>query len=266
MFSLFKDSLFNVKELKKAKNISLGKAIIYLLLLSVVLALPICFQTFQVLNSIQADGQKIAAKIPDFTIKDDKLDSADDKGFIYQTNSIIFTYDPEGKRTTQDVANDMVGNLFSIGLLKDKLVVATQSSGLTNAILGSNQLEIPYSENAMQNLTGKQVRAYIGETKLPWWLPILTLIIAIYPTLLNLFLTLVIATFIANFNARLRRLPLKFTDNLKILIFASTMPVILGTIIQFFAPTFDTGIFVMIVALFTFFQILKTFPKPDSNK
>lgn len=265
MFTLFKNSLFNVKELKNAKNISLGKALIYLLLLSVILALPICFQTFKMLHSIQADGQKIAAKVPDFTIKDDQLVSSDEKGFIYQTNSIIFTYDPEGKRTTEDVANDMVGNLFSVGLLKDKLVVATQSSSLTNAVLGSNQLEIPYSEKTIQGLTGQQVRSYIGNTQLPWWLPILTLVIAIYPTLLNLFLTLVIATFIANFNARLRRLPLKFTDNLKILIFASTLPVLLGTVIQFFAPTFDTGIFVMIVALFTFFQVLKSFPKPDPN-
>ncbi len=47
------------------------------------------FQVFQVLNNIQLDGQKIATRIPDFTIQNGQLQTKEKEGFIYQTNSII---------------------------------------------------------------------------------------------------------------------------------------------------------------------------------
>lgn len=84
-------------ELKNAKNVSFGKSLVYLLCLSILMALPISYQIFQVLDTIKSDGQKIASEIPDFKIRDGQIDSPTNDGFIYQTDSIIFTFDPEAK-------------------------------------------------------------------------------------------------------------------------------------------------------------------------
>ncbi len=109
------------RDLKEARNVPFWKAIVYLLVLSIIMALPISFQVFQVLNNIQLDGQKIATRIPDFTIQNGQLQTEEKEGFIYQTNSIIFTFDPEGKRTEQDISTDLMGNFVSVGMLKTNL-------------------------------------------------------------------------------------------------------------------------------------------------
>lgn len=110
-------SFIRFKDLKEARNVPFWKAIVYLLVLSIIMALPISFQVFQVLNNIQLDGQKIATRIPDFTIQNGQLQTEEKEGFIYQTNSIIFTFDPEGKRTEQDISTDLMGNFVSVGMV-----------------------------------------------------------------------------------------------------------------------------------------------------
>ncbi len=118
------------------------------------------FSSFQVLNNIQLDGQKIATRIPDFTIQNGQLQTEEKEGFIYQTNSIIFTFDPEGKRTEQDISTDLMGNFVSVGMLKNKLIIALPNTGTTSALLNNNQLELPYTNESLKNLTGKQLRSF----------------------------------------------------------------------------------------------------------
>lgn len=45
------------------------KVILYAVFLSAILALPITKQVFSVLQEVQQDGQKIAEKLPDFSIE-----------------------------------------------------------------------------------------------------------------------------------------------------------------------------------------------------
>lgn len=66
-------SLTRFKDLKSSRDVPFWKAIIYLLALSIIMALPISYQISQVLRSIHSDGQQIAEKIPDFTIEDGKI-------------------------------------------------------------------------------------------------------------------------------------------------------------------------------------------------
>lgn len=66
-------SFTQFKELKNARKTPFAKSVLYLLVLSIIMALPISYQVFQVLENIKQDGQKIATKIPDFSIKTGKL-------------------------------------------------------------------------------------------------------------------------------------------------------------------------------------------------
>ena len=68
-----------------------------MLFLSAILALPITKQVFFCATRGATRWPKIAEKLPDFSIENGTLQTkAKESGFIYQTDSIIFTFDPDG--------------------------------------------------------------------------------------------------------------------------------------------------------------------------
>lgn len=255
-------SFTQFKELKNAKNTPFSKSILYLLVLSIIMALPISYQVFQVLENIRHDGQEIAKKIPDFSIKEGKIKTNEHKGFIYQTNSIIFTFDPEGKRSEKDISSDLIGNFLSVGLLEDKLVVAFPNTGTSTALLGSNhQFELDYKNDALKNITGKQLRTTLDENSLPFWIKAVAFLVSIYPSFINLIVTIFLANFAAYIYTRLRLTRATFLDCLKTMIYAISLPTVVATIIMIFLPSFDTSVFIAIAGLFIFTQAAKSWPK-----
>jgi len=139
---LFKGSLFRFEDLSQARSTPFWKSIVYLIGLSILLAIPTVYQAFQVMTQIKTDSLKIVQKVPDFTIEDGQIKTeSNDQGFIYQTDSIIFTFDPAGKRSQKDVEKDLVGNYFSVGLLKGKAVVVLPDyGGISSTMFGDNVL------------------------------------------------------------------------------------------------------------------------------
>lgn len=257
-----KNSLFKLDLLQEAKKLNLGVVIAHLLVLSFILAVPISLRVVQVFSTIQADGQEIAKKIPDFTIQDGQLLTKEtSEGFIYQTDSIIFTFDPEGKRTANDISKDMLGNLLSIGLLKESLVINLPATENVDLILGSNQLNIPYSTPQIKELTGENLRKSILENEIPWWMIPLTFLIAIYPAFITLIFTIVLATLIANLFTRFRGLHQGFLNNFKIIVFCSTVPVLATMLLSLINPSFVGDTFILIGSLFIFNFSLKSLPK-----
>lgn len=260
---LITSSLFKFNQLKDAKKTSFWKTILYLIALSVILALPLAYQVGQVIHDIQKDGQKIAKKIPNFEIVDGKLATDDADGFIYQTNSIIFTFDPQGKRTEEDITNDLIGNFVSVGLLEDKAVLALPSSGITSSLFGSNELAINYTSEPLSSLTGTDVRAMLNQTTLPLFLKIMILLVSIYPTFLNLLITVFMASLGGLIYARLRMNKITFFETLKIMVYAVTLPTLIATVLYFLLPSFDTSLFITLAGLFIFIQTIKD-PTPIS--
>lgn len=257
---LFIASLSRFQDLKNARRLSFGKVVLYLLCLSLVMAIPITTQIWQAFQNLQADTQEIAAKIPDFTIQDGKLTTADaTEGFIYQTDSIIFTFDPEGKRNANDIAKDQLGNFLSVGLLPDKVVISMPATNLSTQLLGSNQLELKYSQG-LTSLDGAHIRAYLGESRIPWWILALSILISIYPAFINLLMTVLISAFGGVIMIGFRRVSLSYFETLKILIFSATLPVILSVIVSLLVPSFDTSVFIILASLFIFSQAIKDLP------
>lgn len=255
---LFKNSFFQFQDLQQAKKIILAKVVGHLTLLSFILAIPITVQTMAIFQSVQQDAQEIAQMIPNFTIQDGNLSvDSKEKGFIYQTDSIIFTFDPDEKRTAEEVEQDLVGNFFSIGLLKNQIIIILPASENLTTLLGSNQLKIPYSNPALSGLNGADLRASLLNNQLPWWIIPLTLSIAIYPTFLSMIFTTLMTTLIANLYLNFRRIKPHFLDTYKILVFASTLPVILAACVSYFAPGFATDTFIMMASFFIFTLSLK---------
>lgn len=191
---LFKQAFFSVSELRHAKKMAFWKVILYAVFLSAILALPITKQVFSVLQEVQQDGQKIAEKLPNFSIENGTLQTkAKESGFIYQTDSIIFTFDPDGKRTAADVQKDLIGNAFGLAFLQDEFVVALPNSGATESILGTDQFIFPYSKGTLDGVNAQSIKTALSEAAIPWWTKLIVFLVAIYPVLIGLVLDLLIA-------------------------------------------------------------------------
>jgi len=253
LLQLAKNSILHFSQLKEAKKMGFGKIVVYLLILSLVSAIPITVQVLKIFSNIRTDSQEIAQKIPDFTIEDGKLQANKAKGFIYQTDSIIFTFDPEGKRSEQDIAEDQKGNILSVGLLADELVLSLPG---TSTIMATDPIEMSYQDEPLDDLTGKELKSELSQAKLPWWSFLIILLVSVYPSFLNLIMVLLITTIIGNFYSRIRKTMNGFMDNLKIMISCATLPIIISSIIALLAPDFDTTMF---IALLTFFIFTQTF-------
>lgn len=255
-------ALYNFSALKDARQNKFWKSLLYLLLLSVILAIPLMVEAGKTLHTLQTDTRKIAAKLPDFTIENNQLQTATDtKGFIYQTNSVIFTFDPAGKRSANDVASDIQGNQFAIGLLKDQVVVALpDSAGVGAALYGSNLLKFSYTDANLKSLTGKAVKETFTNFNMPKWIHLLVVIIAVIPTFIDLFLTLIIASFFANLFARMTRKSVRYSESLKTMIYAATLPVIVSTIVLLFNQNFSSDGFIWVATFIIFTRVARHFP------
>lgn len=259
---LFKQAFFSVSELRHAKKMAFWKVILYAVFLSAILALPITKQVFSVLQEVQQDGQKIAEKLPDFSIENGTLQTkAKESGFIYQTDSIIFTFDPDGKRTAADVQKDLIGNAFGLAFLQDEFVVALPNSGATESILGTDQFIFPYSKGTLDGVNAQSIKTALSEAAIPWWTKLIVFLVAIYPVLIGLVLDLLIAAIGASLYSKLRFYSLRLIDCLKIITYCATVPVILSAILNFVNPMFNDGILVILLSLFFFFVTAKNEPR-----
>ncbi|WP_348921970.1 DUF1189 domain-containing protein [Enterococcus rotai] len=257
-FTLFKRSLFQITELNQAKKMPFWKVILYVVFLSIILALPITKQIFSIMQDIQNDGQKIAAKLPEFEITNGKLHAASNaEGFIYQTNSIIFTFDPDGKRTLSDVTADSVGNAVSLGFLQDEFVIALPNSGAADSLLGANQFEVPYAKGALDGLNSQDLKQGLDEASVPFWIKLIVFVFTLYPTFINLIINLLMITIGANLYSKIRLYKLRFIDCLKITTYSATLPVIISSVLHFINQSFDDSFLIVFASLLIFFFALR---------
>lgn len=257
-FTLFKHSLFRLTDLHQAKKMPFWKVILYVVFLSVILALPVTKQIFSIMQDIKTDGQEIAEKLPDFTITNGKLKTANGaEGFIYQTNSIIFTFDPDGKRSLNDVTADSVGNAVGLGFLQNEFVVALPNSGAADSLFGTNQFEVPYSKGTLDGLNSKDLKEALDEASVPFWVKLIVFVFTLYPTFINLVISLLMITIGANLYSKIRLYKLRFLDCLKISTYCATLPVIVSSILHFINLSFDDSFLIVFVSLLLFFFATK---------
>lgn len=263
-FTLFKHSFFGFSELRKAKNISFWKVIFYVIFLSIILAIPIAKQFFSVVYDVKQDGQKIAAKLPEFEIKNGQFKTKEtDKGFIYQTNSIIFTFDPDGKRSLNDLLSDATGSAVAIGFLQDELVIALPNSSTVDALFGTSQFEIPYAEGTLNGVDSQALKTGLDDAKLPFWIYLISFIFVVYSTFINLIITLFLISVGASLYCRLRSIKIRFFDCLKISTYCMTLPVFLSSLLQLINPSIDTSFLLIFVSLAIFFFAFRDENRPN---
>ena len=259
MIQILKDSMIHFNQIKEVKKLPFGKLISYLLLLSLVMALPLAAQVKEVFHSIKQDSLTIVSHLPDFSIKNGKLQLHDknEKGFIYQTDTVIFTFDPEAKRTKQEITNDHLGNFISAGLTKDELLIGFPSTELTSNLLGGNKLAISYNNPILDGITSQKIKQEVKNSQFPIWMYGLIILLVLYPAFVNLAINIFTVALIGNIYSHMIRCKNGFLDNLKMMIACASLPVLLSLIISFIYPEFDTGLFITLGSFFIFTQALK---------
>lgn len=261
LFKLFCMSIFNIPKLNLTKKLPFFKAIIYLFILSVISAVPITKQLSSVMHDVKEDGQKIAKKLPDFSIEEGKfITDKGTEGFIYQTNSIIFTFDPEGKRSLTDVQSDLIGNVIGIAFLKNSLVFVLPGSSTADSVVGSNQIEVPYADGMLDGLNKTNLKDALDHATIPFWIKAIFFVLSLYPMFINLLFNILILTTAAFLYSKMRAYTLRFLEILKIVTFCSTLPIIVSSVFHWFNNGFDDSM-IFILATFAFF-ILATREEP----
>lgn len=259
MIQILKDSVTHFEQIKQVKKLPFGKMVGYLLLLSVFMAIPLVTQVKEVFHSLKLDSLAIVSHLPDFKIQDGKLQLESDKnsGFIYQTDTIIFTFDPEGKREKKDITNDRLGNFISAGLTQNELLIGFPSTELTSNLLGSNKIRISYDNPILDHMTSKTLKQEVKNSQFPLWMYVIIILLVLYPAFVNLAINIFTVALIGNIYSHMMRYKNSFLDNLKIMIACSSLPVFLAIIISFLYPPFDSGLFITLGSFFIFTQALK---------
>jgi maltodextrin utilization protein YvdJ len=265
---LFKASLFNLSGLVEAKNIKFGKTLLYTIFLCIIVAVPITNSTWNEMSHILADIKTIGEKLPDFEIKDKKLETTH-KGFVYQTNSIIFTFDPEDKRSNTDLVDDASGNVFAVALKKNEMVAVFPET-VRDTYSGSDQgVEIKYDANTFGHFTGKTVKNAIEKWTRPGWLLALVYLVSFLPALMNVIFAILLMSFVAVLYNAMSRIQMKFSETLRIVLFTMTAPVIVGTILSLFMENIDLFFIESLGTLILYFAVVKNLrpkpPKPEEE-
>lgn len=261
---LIKATFKQPAKLIEAKNKKGSHVFFYMLFLSLILSLPVVIQSTRIISSIKQDGEEIVKKIPEFstesgTLKTDKKDA----GFIYQTNSIIFTFDPDGKRSKHDVEGDAIGGTMTVAFLKNEAVFILPGVGTTADVLESNSLAVPYSKPQMKGLNKGLIERVMTEKSNNTILFSVIVIVSAFMLFFNLFFDLIVLTLFASIFTRFRMPGLTYKHVFKIIVYCATLPTLFTSIVQSIWPTLSLGSIGLALTLIIYFNI---FPKPQMKK
>lgn len=227
---------------------------LYFIFLSFILTIPSWVETTQLLTDFIQDGQEIVEVIPDFEITDDQIIPGENaESFIYQTDSIIFTFDPSGTITPSDVDDRVSGNTLGMSLLEKGLYL---SIPLYPIQLSYDQLEGMNQDSFKDVILGLQSTNPI--------ILVITFVLLWFSSLILALIYNFLYTVFGNLVATITRRPMRFGETWKVVLFASTLPTIFFTVLNIFNihPLFQLEAQLGITIYF-YYLALKTIPKKD---
>ena len=257
LFNLFKAAFFAPRRLLQGKNTSYPKTFLYLLFLSLILTVPAALNVVKMMRQLQADFGQIDAKIPaDTTITGGKLTTSQaEAGFIYQTNYLIFTFDPEGKTNATNLQGDLRGNLIGLGLLSDRLVLAYTRENLLASSLPASPVEVRYDDLQLNSLTPAELGSRSKSPTFRIIFSLLLLVLLLLPTAYYLMTTVLILSLIANLFNRFRGVTLTLGETFKTMSFAATAAVTLSALLQLLWPSIPANVIISLFTILTYYRI-----------
>ncbi|MGX7058338.1 DUF1189 domain-containing protein [Vagococcus humatus] len=261
-FQLFKAAFKHPKALIQAKDRTFGKVIGHIMLLALLLCIPIAIQSIQTLKVIQKDMVSITEKMPEFNIQQNQLKTEKQaSGFIYQTNYMYFTFDPDGKRTSEDIQKDLIGNRIGAALLKDQVVFAVTQDNLMASFLPTTLKKIPYKDFDTTDINKDFFVTLAHSNGRLGAIILASFLIGFLPIFFNFMFDLLILTIGGHFYSKMRRTPLSFAQHFKIIAFCSSIPAVISIFLTSFFPQVDSNFVLLLMTLIIFMQVInKNYP------
>ncbi|MGY3765861.1 DUF1189 family protein [Vagococcus vulneris] len=262
--SISKSTFKNPAQLLQYRN-KRGIAVFgYIVLLSIIMSLPLIFETVRFGQTLQRDSLEILKKTPDFKINNDTLTtSKKDAGFVYQTDSIIFTFDPDNNRTKHEVAEDAEQGVIAVGLLKNDAVVSLPANGTASDIVES--FNTSYKSMPLASLINKDfITDLVTQKSNIITFIIITCVFAFVLIAGNFLFNLFFLTLFASISNKIRNNNLTFGNTFKLLVYCSTIPSIVTVILQFLLPSLPFSTIGLIMTIFIYFSIFPKITKKSS--
>ncbi|KRU16178.1 DUF1189 domain-containing protein [Bacillus pumilus] len=121
VFKLLLKGIYSPKDIAKARFTGIGKAILFIFILSIIAAVPQGYHMSQEISNAMSGFQHVIKKdLPDFSIEKGKLQADQSEPIEKEENGITIIFDPAEKIK----ASELESKQTAIALLKEKAVIA----------------------------------------------------------------------------------------------------------------------------------------------
>lgn len=220
MISYIKIALTNPKESYRAQKMKGRHILFYYAFLVLILTFSTLGELLPLFHSLEADAQEVSESIPDFTIEEGRLES-EESSYIYQTESLLFFFDPNGD-IQEEAINQNINRLSSsigIGLLEEEMIINYE--GVSRPVRYNHlQRFAPFSSDV--------ARVVLSDLNLFSPIMLTTLFISLYIAMFfTAFMDYFILALFANVLAALLRSSFRFAQTVKVVLLSATLPTIL---------------------------------------
>lgn len=223
MLDYIKNLFTKPTEIYTARNMKKKHYFLFILFMGIILTFLSIFDVKEEFDTLSEDYQEIQSSIPDYELVDGKLESTEES-YIYQTDSLVFYFDPENKIETSLIDKNMEKQQAPIS-------AALHEKEIYLNILGQSR-SLQYADF---DLKSQDLKAIINLENFsnPLYFMIIIAILLIFNLFLYLMQLFSISIF-ANFISFILRSKLTFFQNAKIALIASIIPSILIAVLTAF--------------------------------
>lgn len=243
MTKYLKTLLFKPREIYTSRNMSWKNFWLFVIFLTAIRLTMIFVALFPAFKQFNQDTQDIANSLPAFEIEESILIS-EGENYIYQTDSLIFYFDPDGTLTDKDIEKNAryFNTIVSLALMPDGLDIYT--------IVGHQKIPYTYMPEFNHEIL-YQFLNNIGKVALPFVL--LTFSFSFIFLLITYLGQLLIFTLLAFLVARWMGIPLSFRQTFCISMMASILPIFILTMLQSFGLVIPWQNAVQTISIFIFY-------------
>ncbi|WP_335869357.1 DUF1189 domain-containing protein [Bacillus sp. 2205SS5-2] len=229
IFSQLFKSLYSPKDIAKVRFQGIGKTLLFVFFLSLLASIPIIISLTTLVNKTIDEGSAILeGDIPSFEIVNGSLKTDQTAPFSIVEDHFTFHIDP-----SSDSLNSVDQNSFIVGLVKNKMIIATEG----------NQQEIPYNQLSELEITNDSVLTYIDmfQSSLIIFLPIIYIIIYLFSSFIT-FIKVLLFAVIGLFIAKMLKRKLSYRQSFRLTAYANSLPIIFFLIMDLLKTTIPAGL------------------------
>lgn len=252
IFKLLYKSIYSPKDIARFRHESVGKAVLYIFLLSLIAILPISvYLSLSFVQTVKIAKEEVAEQLPPFSIENGILKSELNAPLEIDLGDALFIFDSTGETTL----NDLDLSINQIAFLKEEMVLT--SFGTYN--------QYAYSMFGELTITGEELTHFINGiySMLNIIIPIFAIMLFLF-TAIGKFIQVFILSFIGKLFSNRANLSLLYKDLWKISACSITLITMFFTIMDALNTQVPFSFSInWIVSIIVLYLAIKEVPKTE---